>query len=106
MPSTVADEMLAGQNVKLTIIVHACEEEGGFTAECVEIPGCVSEGETEEQAVVNIKDAVNACLSVLFEDCIQRLRNNVDLGNVNLQHVSKQERLSISIPQVELPAFA
>ena len=40
-------------------------------AECLEIPGCVSEGDTLEEAEANIKDAVRACLSVMFEDCVR-----------------------------------
>ncbi len=43
------------------------DEDGVFIAECPAIPGCVSQGETEEEAEQNIKDAIKACLVVRGE---------------------------------------
>jgi predicted RNase H-like HicB family nuclease len=40
-------------------------EDGGFVVECPAIPGCVSEGDTVEDAMVNIRDAIAGCLVVL-----------------------------------------
>lgn len=40
-------------------------EEGGFTVTCPALPGCVSEGETEEEAVANITDAIEGYLFTL-----------------------------------------
>ncbi len=34
------------------------EEEGGYSLQCVELPGCISEGETREEALKNIKEAI------------------------------------------------
>jgi predicted RNase H-like HicB family nuclease len=36
-------------------------------AECPAIPGCVSQGDTKEQALENIKEAIAACLEVRAE---------------------------------------
>jgi len=36
--------------------------DGYIIAECPQIPGCMSQGKTREEALVNIKDAVQACL--------------------------------------------
>ena|ERR1700722_6757417 len=102
MQNSVADVMMKEGSATITIIIHACEE-GGFTAECLEIPGCFSEGETQEEAVKNIQNAANECLSVLFEDCLNRLRSNVDYGCLDLQHVSKQERYTVQTPHL-IPA--
>jgi len=33
-------------------------EDGGFVAECPVIPGCVSEGDTVEETLANIRDAI------------------------------------------------
>lgn len=38
--------------------------EGGFTAACVEIPGAISEGETVEEALANVSDAIREILEV------------------------------------------
>jgi len=42
-------------------------EEGGYIATCPELPGCVSEGETWEETLENIKDAIRGYLEVLYK---------------------------------------
>ena len=42
-------------------------EDGWFVVECPSLPGCVSQGRTVEQALENIKDAIQGCLDVLGE---------------------------------------
>ncbi|MDA8150963.1 MAG: type II toxin-antitoxin system HicB family antitoxin [Nitrospiraceae bacterium] len=39
------------------------EEEGGFVVTCPLLKGCVSQGETEEEALENIKDAISLYLA-------------------------------------------
>jgi predicted RNase H-like HicB family nuclease len=43
------------------------DEDGMFIAECPAIPGCVSQGKTEEEATENIQEAIKACLEVRTE---------------------------------------
>lgn len=43
------------------------DEDGAFVVECPAIPGCVSQGHTEEEALVNIRDAIRQCLEVRAE---------------------------------------
>jgi predicted RNase H-like HicB family nuclease len=38
------------------------DETGMMVAECPAIPGCVSQGRTEEDALANIREAIQACL--------------------------------------------
>ena len=40
------------------------DETGMIVAECPAIPGCVSQGLTEEEALANILDAIIGCLEV------------------------------------------
>lgn len=40
------------------------DEDSGYVVECPAIPGCVSQGDTEEEALKNIKDAILQCLEV------------------------------------------
>jgi predicted RNase H-like HicB family nuclease len=49
--------------VKIKVIVHEAEE-GGYWAEVPAIPGCATQGETFEELLQNLYDAVEACLSV------------------------------------------
>lgn len=44
------------------------DETGMIVAECPAIPGCVSQGETEEEALANIREAIIACLEVRAGD--------------------------------------
>jgi predicted RNase H-like HicB family nuclease len=49
--------------MKLKVIVHTAEE-GGYWAEVPGIPGCATQGETFEELLQNIYEAVEGCLSV------------------------------------------
>jgi predicted RNase H-like HicB family nuclease len=49
--------------MKLRVIVHEAEE-GGYWAEVPAIPGCATQGETFEELLANIYEAVEGCLSV------------------------------------------
>jgi len=43
------------------------DEDGVWVAECPSIPGCVSQGDTREQALNNIREAIGLCLEVRAE---------------------------------------
>lgn len=49
------------------IITLDRDETGMIVAECPAIPGCVSQGKTEDEAVENIREAVGACLEARAE---------------------------------------
>ncbi|MDQ2081320.1 type II toxin-antitoxin system HicB family antitoxin [Xanthobacteraceae bacterium Astr-EGSB] len=49
--------------MKIKIVVHDAEE-GGFWAEVPAIPGCASQGETMDELLRNVHEAIEACLSV------------------------------------------
>ncbi|MGI8467046.1 MAG: type II toxin-antitoxin system HicB family antitoxin [Pyrinomonadaceae bacterium] len=49
--------------MKLKVVVHEAEE-GGFWAEVPAIPGCATQGETFEELLQNLYEAVEGCLSV------------------------------------------
>lgn len=53
--------------MKIKVIVHEAEE-GGYWAEVPAIPGCATQGETFEELLANLYEAVEACLSVDVED--------------------------------------
>jgi predicted RNase H-like HicB family nuclease len=43
------------------------DEEGWYVVECPVIPGCMSQGETKEEALQNIQEAIQLCLQVRRE---------------------------------------
>lgn len=49
--------------MKLKVIVHEAEE-GGYWAEVPAIPGCATQGETFEELLSNLYEAVEGCLSI------------------------------------------
>ncbi|GMT42867.1 MAG: hypothetical protein IEMM0002_1278 [bacterium] len=52
--------------MKIKVVIHEAEE-GGFWAEVPAIPGCATQGETFEELLQNIYEAVEGCLSVDVE---------------------------------------
>jgi len=53
--------------VKIKVVLEAAEE-GGFTVYAPSLPGCISEGETEEEALANIKEAIELYLEPLEDE--------------------------------------
>jgi predicted RNase H-like HicB family nuclease len=49
--------------MKIKVVVHEAEE-GGFWAEVPAIPGCATQGETFEELVKNLHEAIEGCLSI------------------------------------------
>lgn len=49
--------------LKLKVVVHEAEE-GGYWAEVPAIPGCATQGDTFEELLRNLYEAVEGCLSV------------------------------------------
>jgi predicted RNase H-like HicB family nuclease len=52
--------------MKLKVIVHEAEE-GGFWAEVPAIPGCATQGDSFEELLTNLYEAIEGCLSVDIE---------------------------------------
>jgi len=62
--TSLKNEVIA---MKLKAIIHKAEE-GGYWAEIPAVPGCVTQGDTFEELLQNIYEAVEACLSVDVDD--------------------------------------
>ncbi|OPX69646.1 MAG: hypothetical protein A4E38_01615 [Methanoregulaceae archaeon PtaB.Bin108] len=54
------------------VVVTPDIEEGGFTVSCPALPGCHSQGETIEEALDNIRDAISGCVEVLNRRALDR----------------------------------
>jgi predicted RNase H-like HicB family nuclease len=64
--------------MKFTIKLTPDELDGGWTAECLELPGCVSDGDTEQEAMDNIAEAISGVLAVRLHATANQL---VRVGN-------------------------
>jgi predicted RNase H-like HicB family nuclease len=49
-------------------VVIAPGEDGYWVAECPSLPGCVSQGSSREEAIANIKEAIEAYIAALRQD--------------------------------------
>lgn len=53
--------------MKIQVVVHEAEE-GGYWAEVPSIPGCATQGDSFEELLKNLYEAVEGCLSVEIEE--------------------------------------
>jgi predicted RNase H-like HicB family nuclease len=49
-------------DIKVKVVIHEAEE-GGYWAEVPVIPGCATQGETFQELLTNLCEAVEGCLS-------------------------------------------
>ena len=52
--------------MKVTITIDG-DEDGVWIAECPSIPGCVSQGNTKDETLANIREAIECCIEVRIE---------------------------------------
>ena len=52
--------------MKLTVTIDR-DEDGVWIVECPAIPGCVSQGDTKDEAIANIEEAIALCIEVRAE---------------------------------------
>ena len=53
--------------MKYTVVLEP-QKDGGFTVQCVEIPGAISQGENKDEALANIKEAIELVLEVQLSE--------------------------------------
>jgi predicted RNase H-like HicB family nuclease len=53
--------------MRFPVVIYE-EEIGGFSVLCPSLPGCHSQGETIEEALANIREAIDLCLEVMAQD--------------------------------------
>jgi predicted RNase H-like HicB family nuclease len=66
-------EILGGGLVKLKVVLEPSEE-GGYTVYVPSLPGCISEGDTREEAVSNIREAIELYLEPTEDDYVPHKR--------------------------------
>lgn len=55
--------------MKLRVVLEPSEE-GGYTVSVPSLPGCISEGDTKEEALENIREAIDLYLEVVDDDLV------------------------------------
>ena len=54
-------------------------EDGYFVVECPSLPGCISQGKTRDEAIENIKEAIEGYIAALEEDGLPVPEENFDV---------------------------
>lgn len=67
---------------KFTVVLRK-EENGGYSVQCVELPGAISEGETRKEALTNIREAIQGFLEAFPEE-EARLRSKGEIVQVTI----------------------
>jgi predicted RNase H-like HicB family nuclease len=63
MPDYLCERRVYNMGMTLQVIVHK-DKDGGFWAEVPALPGCATQGETMEELMANVREAVNGWLEV------------------------------------------
>ena len=64
---------MADKELTFTVIVEQ-DEDGAYIAHCPELPGCWSCGDTEEEALDNIREAIIGCLRVRLKWALEDMK--------------------------------
>ena len=69
--------------MKLKIILEPSED-GGYTVYVPSLPGCISEGNTKEEALKNIKEAIELYLEPVEDDLIPFQPRKIEIVELSL----------------------
>lgn len=64
--------------MRYRVVLHPSDE--GFAVSCPGLPGCWSQGATEEEALANIRDAIEAYLGAVIDSVDPELVREVDVA--------------------------
>ena len=82
-----------------TVILWPAEE-GGFVVRCPDLEGCISQGETREQALANIEEAIHLCLETQDDDLEPSIPPEAELLQVPGMLESIEEGRRIPLEQL------
>jgi len=67
---------------RFTVVLRE-EENGGYSVQCLELPGAISEGDTREEALRNIREAIQGYLEAFPEEA-ERLKLKKEVVEVSV----------------------
>ena len=74
--------VVANRNLNARKVLLSQDEDGYFVVEVPSLPGCVIQGETREEALANIKEAIDLHIEVLQERGKPVPEDNIEVVNV------------------------
>ena len=93
---------------RLTVILEP-EEDGGYSVHCPSLPGCVSQGDTREEALENIQEAIGLVLEVMGKGNAPIQAETPEVISEEIRQILKAREedglpLTVETVQVELPS--
>lgn len=79
-------------------IICEIDEEGRYVVECPDLPGCLSEGSTLEEAMDNINEAIVGCLKSRLKTAKEKFLKKSD--------AKFHDKISISLDTMSAPEYA
>jgi predicted RNase H-like HicB family nuclease len=67
---------------KFTVVLRK-EEDGGYSVQCLELPGAISQGENKREALKNIKEAIQGYLEAFPEEA-ERVKLKKEVAEVTV----------------------
>ena len=74
--NAIVDKIIAGHDLRFNLEFQSDEESGWIVVHVVELPGCVSQGKDEEEAINNIREAITAWMWAEDQKAIKSLPEN------------------------------
>jgi predicted RNase H-like HicB family nuclease len=100
--NTFVDKIISGHDLTFNLEFQRDEESGWFVVHVVELPGCVSQGATIDEAKANIANALESYMEVLLERAIRNQAAHETLPSVKAT-VSGTARMLVR-PKFEIRA--
>jgi predicted RNase H-like HicB family nuclease len=69
--------------MKFNVIIEK-DEEGGYIAECPDLPGCITEGDTPDEAIENLNEAIIGCLKSRLKSAIKKVKFSECDNQINI----------------------
>ncbi len=94
--------------MKFTVILEP-EAEGGYSVVCPAIPGCVSQGDSLDEALASIREAILLCLEVRQEDGLPPPNETPEIIATEIEHCLEdraEEGLPLTIETREVDVEA
>ena len=78
---------MCDDEMKFKVVITEDIEDGGYNVSCPALSGCHSQGDTIEEALENIKDAIDGCMAVINQRALKRilLWRNGRTGEIDAQ---------------------
>jgi predicted RNase H-like HicB family nuclease len=68
---------------RFTVVLEKDEVDGGYSVQCIELPGAISQGQTKEEALKNIREALELYLES-WPDALEELEQKKKVVSITV----------------------